>query len=122
MHIRQGNYFFSILFKHLVRRGQLFRLAKFKNIKVSKIVVRNLKWLPNIRDAHDRWRPFSQWSRGLEVVRMHRDLSSFACHTSKHLCTEQTTSKSLMFCHQRLSIANSFYLFLPVGKRFLNVR
>ena len=37
---------------------------------------------------------------------MHRDLSSYACHTSKHLCTERTTSDSLMFCHQRLSIAN----------------
>ena len=37
---------------------------------------------------------------------MHRDLSSYACHTSKHLCTERTTSDSLMVCHQRLSIAN----------------
>ena len=37
---------------------------------------------------------------------MHRDLSSYACHTRKHLCTERITSDSLMFCHQRLSIAN----------------
>ena len=41
-----------------------------------------------------------------KVVRMHRDLSSYACHTSKHLCTERTTSERLMFCHQKLSIAN----------------
>ena len=66
----------------------------------------SFSYLVGIRDAHDRWRRFWQWSRGLEVVRMHRDLSSYACRTRKHLCTERTTSDSLMFCHQRLSIAN----------------
>ena len=57
-----------------------------------------------IRDAHDRWSRFWQRSRGLEIVRMHTDLSSYACHTSKHLCTERTISKSSMFCHQRLTL------------------
>ena len=49
-------------------------------------------WKNSIRDAHARWRHSRQWARGLEVVRTHRDLLLYACHTGKHLGTEKTTS------------------------------